>query len=271
MKQLTWDAQLDAAIHQLDSRLQGDTSDSSVEQQVRLHLLKMIAGEAVPEDLQLAGAEEHHRQFWQHQLRALSVLLDAAPSGEQTDASRAAAQRRRATLATKQLELASSQLANHSSLQLEQCAFCTEVLGFGQYTPAQTPFEPGQQVLIYCEIDNYSLRQTETAGQGKQFVAELQGQYSIVDSRNQVVYQYQYQPITDRSQRRRQDFYMFFPVTLPRLAAGQYRLQLSIEDLVGKKVASSRQDLVFDVAPGTPSEPAAKTADAPDVPVYRNR
>ncbi len=109
-------------------------------------------------------------------------------------------------------------------------------------------------------------------GGGHQFMAELRGEYTIVDSENRVVYQFQYQPVRDQAERRRQDFYMYFPVALPPLEPGQYRLQLLVEDLIGNKVASNPQPLTFHITPAQPSgTPGAKTAQQPVGPAAQGK
>ena len=252
---LTWDEQLERSIAQLSNEVEQTGPNAEADQQIRLMLLKLAAGENLPSRITINSQDPHYKKYWHHQLSSLKMLLNERPIEPATDAARAAHRRRRTTRAAEQLEYALDQLSGISAMRLSECAFATEVRGFGQFTPIQGNFQAGQEVLIYCEIENYSLKQETIEGEQKQ-VAELQGQYSIIDSNNRVVYQNQYQPVKDVSQRRRKDFYMFFPVTVPQMAPGQYRLQMSVDDLVGNKIASSREDLVFQVA----ATPRARTA-----------
>lgn len=244
ISQLTWDQQLDDAIRQLDRQLSNAGPNAEANQQIRLLLLKLAAGEVPQGPVTINTTDEQYREFWSHQLTTLGLLLTDHPENMATEAARLADHRRRATEASQRLQLAQGQLAGIATMQLAQCAFATEVRGFGQYTPIQGNFQSGQQVLIYCEVENYSLKQESVSGQLQQ-VAELQGRFTIIDQENRVVYQHQYQPVTDVAKRRRNDFYMFFPVTIPALRPGQYRLQLSVDDLVGDKIANTREDLVF--------------------------
>ena len=188
-------------------------------------------------------------------------MLDESAVQGTTGSATMISRRKRATRASAELERAHIQLSGISTLRLTQCAFANEVRGFGQFTPASTAFRPGQQVLIYCEVENYSVRHYDYSGQ-IQHVAELQGRYSIIDSNNRVVYQHQYQPVRDSAQRRRKDFYMFFPVTIPQMGPGQYRLQLSVEDLVGNKVARCQEDMFFNVSSTAGPRTQAKVANS---------
>jgi hypothetical protein len=260
----SWQQQLAALIQQQEQRLQTASGGTAVNQQVRLQLLQLAAGLPPATDpASIAGHDDALNEYWNYQLQALATLLDETSTVATSDALAASARRRQMTQACQQLQQAHSQLSGLSTLQLAHCAFASEVRGFGQFTPLPSPFQTGQQALIYCEIENYSVREADMDGQ-LQLVAKLQGQYTIVDATNRVVYQHQYQPVRDMSLRRRRDFYMFFPVTIPDLPPGQYRLQLSVEDLVGNKVAAAPQDLVFqiggsrpDIRPGVARLPSA--------------
>ncbi|MGI9516428.1 MAG: hypothetical protein ACR2NP_05260 [Pirellulaceae bacterium] len=260
---LTWQEQLAATIHQLDAQIQNTPESASSEQRVRLQLLRLAAGKEL-EPMDATPGKPSQKQFWNHQLTVIDTMLNqSGPDSRSISAT--AAWRRRATQAARQLKLALDELANVASLQLEHVAFCSEVRGFGQYQPLPPRFHVGQQVLIYCEIDNYSLQSAGTTETDQQLVAKLQGRYAIVDAENRVVYQYEFQPVEDTAQRRRKDFYMFFPVAMPELPIGEYRLQLSVEDLVGNKVASGGKDLAFQIqaAPVNSGARPPQTAAAP--------
>ncbi len=267
-KQLTWKDQLEQTMHLLQQETESDVG-LSTRHQIQLHLLKIINGSFDPQQpLQWVDTPADQVAFWTHQLAAINTLLNQETDEPSTAAP--ADQLRKATRASAQLRQAADALANVAALRIDHSAFCTEVKGFGQYTPAQTVFLPGQQVLIYCEIDNFALRRQaeaietppvrQTASRRDDYTAELRGEYSIISADNRVVSQFQYQPVRDSAQRRRRDFYMYFPVTIPDLPPGDYRLQLLIEDVVGDKVASSDKPLAFRVASrATPSQPAVKT------------
>ena len=233
------------AIQQRQQALAAAGESASLEDQVALQLLRIVAGQESLDSLQFTPQQEPLARYWNEQLTTLAMILQR-PADETSEMAASAARRRRITDATGRLGQAHAYLASLATLRLPQCQFASEVRGFGQFTPLPTAFNSGQQVLIYCEIENYTLRETDFSGEIQQ-VAELQGQYSIIDANNRVVFQHQYQPVKDMCQRRRHDFYMFFPLTIPNLPLGTYRLQLSVEDLVGNKVASPGEDMMFNV------------------------
>lgn len=241
---LSWNQQVLAAIDRLEAEARAMGKPLDVNEQARVELLRLVAGDRNSAEMVFQGQDVKLQQFWQHQLAAIDEMLAPLPEGASSQAAAVAEQRKNMTNASAHLEKAQSQLADLATLTVAKCAFASEVRGFGQFTELTPAFEPGQQVLLYSELENYSLREGEVAGQ-PQLIAELQGQFSIIDEMNRVVYQYQYQPVQDYSQRRRNDFYMFFPITMPDLPIGKYRLHLQVDDLVGNKFASYRESMVF--------------------------
>ncbi len=257
--QLTWQEHLRASMESLDQLLENPEADDSVATtRVRRYLLQLVAGSADPESFEISGLSESEQEYWQQQLKSVQVMLNGLPD-EDPAAPSQLVRRRRATAAVQHLEIAANQLARQASLQINNPAFCSQVLGFGQITPSGGEFVANQSVLIYCEIDNYDLRPAAQAGDGE-FVAELRGQYVVVNDQNRVVHQHQFQAVQDTTRVRRKDFYMYFPVVIPELPAGHYRLQLSVEDLVGKKFGSAHPDLDFVVIDGAAASRPARTA-----------
>ena len=257
-----WDQPLQVAIARLEAEAQAAGQPLTGNQQIRLELLRIIAGERVGEAEALTHDNQKLEEYWKHQLSAIDEMLARQDADSPTKASAIANQQRSMTLASKHLERAQSELADIATLTIAKCVFASEVRGFGQFTELPAIYEPGQQVLLYSELENYSLKQGKISGK-PQLIAELQGQFSIIDEMNRVVYQYQYQPVQDFSERRRNDFYMFFPVTMPDLPPGQYRLHLVVDDLIGNKVASYREAMSFTMQGRTRSPQPQATASRP--------
>ena len=262
---LTWRDHVQGSIELLEAtRQDADSSDAArALKEVRRRLLEVAAGSAPLEGIDLSGMSEPERQYWQQQLTSIQIMLNGLPD-EEASASGHLVTRRRATAAARHLEQAASQLASQATLQVLNVAFCTEVQGFGEFTPAAPRFVPNQPVLIYCELQNYALRNADRQPDGPPaYAAELRGQYVIVDSDDRVVHQHGFQSVEDICQFRRKDFYMYFPISMPQLPPGSYRLQLSVEDLVGSKFASAEQEIDFSInAPGPLAEAAVSAAPA---------
>jgi hypothetical protein len=184
------------------------------------------------------GVEEFspaEQEFWKHQLHGLGVFLDdeGAPV---TD--------RRARLALRELQQGMHHLAAASGLDVRNLAFCPQVFSYGNYvefTPAE--FRPGQEVLLYAEIDNFTVEP-----QPNGYETELQGSYQIFDAGGRRVAEHTFPPEKESCRNRRRDYFIPFRMYLPkRIDPGPYTLQLTIEDLKGKKFGQST--LRFAISP----------------------
>jgi hypothetical protein len=176
------------------------------------------------------GVEEFspaEQEFWKHQLHGLGVFLDdqGAPVAD-----------RRARLALRELQQGMHHLAAASGLDVRNLAFCPQVFSFGNYvefTPAE--FRPGQEVLLYAEIDNFSVEP-----QPNGYETELQGSYQIFDAGGRRVAEHTFAPEKEICRNRRRDYFIPFRMYLPkRIDPGPYTLQLTIEDLKGRKFGQS--------------------------------
>ena len=134
-------------------------------------------------------------------------------------------------------------LSTVADLKIANISFCTEVAGYGQFRPSPNiHFQPGDQVLVYCEVENYSTESCQ-GQEGSRYCARLRGSYFILDAEEKVVADHEFAAIEDRANKRRDDFYVVFPVTVPDLAPGDYRLFLLLDDQIGYKSAAAKRPL----------------------------
>lgn len=124
-----------------------------------------------------------------------------------------------------------------SALKVLNGAFCTEITGFGQFKPfANTNFRAGQRMLIYCEVENYQSEQRSA-----NYHTTLQGSFVIVDQQGRAVQEGEFASVEDVSSTERSEFYMYFPVRLEELPAGEYQFQLSVKDLLSDQKSSMKE------------------------------
>jgi hypothetical protein len=167
------------------------------------------------------------REFWKHQVHGLGVFLDdqGAPVAD-----------RRARLALRELQEGMHHLAAASGLDVRNLAFCPQVFSFGNFVEfAPSEFRPGQEVLLYAEIDHFAV---ESRPDG--FETELQGSYQIFDGAGRRVAEHVFPPEKEVCRNRRRDYFVPFRMYLPnRIDPGPYTLQLTVEDLKGQKFGQS--------------------------------
>ncbi len=139
-------------------------------------------------------------------------------------------------------------VAIEQSLRLVNANFCTSVSGYGQFDAFEANrFGPHQHLLVYCEIENFhSVKEDETDGSEK-FVTRLRGSYTILDADGKQVDGYEFPVVDDIARNQRRDFYVHLPVQLGDLPAGNYSIQLNIDDLNGNTSANLAIPLEFEV------------------------
>ena len=75
--------------------------------------------------------------------------------------------------------------------------------------------------------------------------SKFKGIYKIENVDGKLVQTGDYPIIEDNAPKRRSDFYLYFKIELKQLEAGNYRLRLEIEDLIGQKKGHLEEDLLF--------------------------
>lgn len=120
------------------------------------------------------------------------------------------------------------------SLRVPTAALTTEIRGFGQYLPLKSDrLRPGQTVLLYCELENHV---AVPSGDAKDvsFTTLLDTHLTVRDAGGRVVQEQDFPRLADTSRSRRNDFYLYVPVTLGDLAPGSYQAQLRVSDIHGR-------------------------------------
>jgi hypothetical protein len=152
------------------------------------------------------------------------------------------------------LDLLIEKMRAEKSLRLNRVCLCRQVLGFGQVIEfPDATFQPGEDVLIYCEIDNYKSLAEPTASE-LTHRTRFSGSYVVVDEDGTIVAEREYSAVDDASMSPRRDFYLIFPARVPVLAAGHYRLYLVVHDELGQALVAHAAPLAFRIEAAPPSQ-----------------
>jgi hypothetical protein len=226
-----WRSQLTVAIRSLQEEANSANAQSntslSASDQSKLRLLQLAAGQRDDALKPLTGVSGAEQEFWGEQLFGLATLLDDQRMPDS---------QRRAAEAAQHLREATAKLGQAASLVVRNLAFCSEVTSYGVFKPfTKYEFKPGQEVLLYAELENFASETTE-----KGYHTALKSSYQILDSRGARVAEQEF-PVTEEVCRNsRRDFFIRYFVYMPkRIYDGNYTLQLTIEDTQGKKVGQS--------------------------------
>lgn len=256
---VTWRSRLQQTIQLVQTQLDSDiNSETRTSLEINLRLLDVLSrqmGDIAQEQRSFTPSEN---QFWQHQLEAITTMMRTSNLDDGLDQDLRQHQTAHETLV--HLRQAIAQLESLANLKIESGAFCTEVSGYGQFkTFASDVFQPGQRVLVYCEVENYNSIE-QAADSGSTFHTRLRGSYAIYDSAGHAVQQAEFPVVEDIARRRRRDFYMHLPITIGDLSDGGYEMHLLVEDLGGNKTASLTPPLGFTVLSGTTVDLQANVA-----------
>lgn len=227
----TWREHLASAIATLDeTAAKRPHSKREAYERVKLQLLQLVAGETDDAVVSTPGLSSAEQGYWSNQLYALSTMLENRGDDDQATADEAA---------RHQAE-ASAKLRALGTLQVRNFVTCREVYDYGAYTPfPEARYAPGEKVILYAEIDNYH---SDATADG--YRTTLASSYRLVDRHGDEVAAGDIPKVDDLCLTRRRDFHIEYRVTLPGgLAAGEYTLELTVNDQLGDKLGHAEAPL----------------------------
>jgi hypothetical protein len=226
-----WRTQLASLARNLESQ-QGAIGATpgtapSASSQAAVRMMYLAAGQRDDALRPMSGVSANEQEFWTSEFYGLSTELD---TDRMPDPSRRAAE------AAEHLRNAATTLGHSGSLIVRNLTFCTEVNSYGMIKPfAKYDFKPGEQVILYAEVENFASETTE-----KGFHTALKSSYEILDSRGVRVDGQDFAVTEEVCRNARRDFFIRYFVFMPkRIYDGTYSLQLTLEDTLGKKVVQS--------------------------------
>ncbi len=223
-----WLERLDVAVKALEAELRGSPQTSAeIAQQARLRLLYLAAGRREEALRPIPAASPAMQDSWAQMIYGLAAWMDVE---RMPDAGRRAAEAR------QQLLAAAQRLGELAPLLIRNASFAKEVKSYGDITPFEkTEFSPGQEVLLYAELENFKSEETP-----KGFHTQFRGSYEIFDARGQRVTAQELGKTEEYCRNHRRDFFVVYNFRLPRrIYNGRHTLQLTVEDLHGQKIGQS--------------------------------
>jgi len=199
------------------------SSDHKLRAEIHKRLLHLMLGELDEAMESIETLQTHEQDFFKHLFQTLHDVGD--PAGNPVRS-------RRNTLALASLRKSLTHLAAASNLEVHNATFCSKVDGFGVLEKfPQYHFRPEQEVLLYCELDNFVSDQV-TDG----FETKLQGSYEIVNADGRRVADQTLPMDAHVCRNQRRDYFIAYRLYMPRsIDLGKHSLRLTIEDLKGQK------------------------------------
>jgi hypothetical protein len=229
--ELDWKQHVQQALKKLKSEPQGSSPEEKSQLSMIERLLHLSLGDLNSAMEPVDGLQLHGQEFVRHSLESLYEVTN--PSGNPVEI-------KRYTLAMLSQRKALNHLAAVSNLEVRNAAFCTEVEGFGIVTKfPQYNFRADQELLLYCELDNF----VSTPKEGVGFETQLQGSYEIVDTSGRRVADQLLPMDSHLCRNQRRDYFIAYRVYMPQnINPGKYQLKLTIEDMKGRKFGQSAID-----------------------------
>jgi hypothetical protein len=233
-----WRGELTRVVSALEQEIAaqrvGGASDEDLRRQVSLRLLYLLADHQERALTAIPGLEAAEQEFWQQLVWGISNALDTRHITRAED---------RATQTINQLNTAVRRLQERADLQIRNVAFCRQILYFGNYDRfPRDEFRPGQEVLLYAEIENFK---SEPTADG-QYRTLLRSSLEILSPSGEVRKQIDFPATEDLCRNYRRDYFHNYQFTIPdRLPLGPHVLKLSVfDELSGKMTTYSANFLV---------------------------
>ncbi len=229
--ELSWREHLHQALAQLEQEPSAVSPEEQVHRAMVDRLLHLSLGDINSASEPIDGLQTHGQDFIRHSLESLYEVTN--PSGNPVEI-------KRYSLAMLSQRKALSHLAAVSNLEVHNATFCTEVDGYGVVTKfPQYAFKADQELLLYCELDNFVSSHID----GKGFETQLQGSYEIVDASGRRVADQLLPMDSHLCRNQRRDYFIAYRIYMPqKIDPGKYQLKLTVEDLKGRKFGQTNLD-----------------------------
>lgn len=207
--------------------------DTLASKQAELRILYLLAGRREEALRPISAESAAMQEFWTAQCHGLDTLLDVKRTPDTMV---------RARQAKRMLADAVARLGETAPLVVRNLTFCTKIESYGRVKEfSRTEFAPGQELLLYAEIENFTSQSTP-----KGYHTALRSSYQIFDARNQRVADHQFTTTEEHCRRPRRDYFIGYHLRLPRrIYSGRHTLQLTVEDLKSQKVTQSTIELTI--------------------------
>ena len=230
----SWRQSLSQAIEQLEKQVkETPASDDNlrISQEVTLRMLYVSQRRLEDAVRPIDKLSESEQEYFRHQMQALY---------EASNPEAMPVRSRHWSLVMNSQREATNHLAAASNLEVKSVAFCTEVERYGVITKfPKYQFQPDQELLLYCEIENVAANKVK--GQG--YESQLQGSYEIIDSQGRKVADQLLPMEPEICQNHRRDYFIVYKIFMPQqISVGNYQLRLTVEDMKAHKFGQSHLD-----------------------------
>ncbi|MBI1346901.1 hypothetical protein GC163_11505 [bacterium] len=229
-----WHVSLEQTIGLLEQQLATlppATTPEAKQELLKLHtslrMLYLIGNHQERALTAIPGIEPAEQEFWQQLFWGTINALDAEHIPLAKD---------RATQTMAQLNSAIRRLQEQADLQVRHVTFCQQIVGFGNYEKlARSEFSPGQEVLMYADIDNFKSDPTADG----QYRTLLRSTIELMSPSGEVRKRIDFPATEDACSTYRRDYFHNYQFRIPeRMPLGPHVLKLTVFDELSGKMNS---------------------------------
>lgn len=229
-----WRTALEQTIGLLEQRLSAmppATTPEAKQELLKLHtslrMLYLIGNHQERALTAIPGIEPAEQEFWQQLMWGTMNALDVEHMPLAKD---------RATQTMAQLNSAIRRLQEQADLQVRHVTFCQQIVGFGNYEKlARSEFSPGQEVLMYADIDNFKSDPTADG----QYRTLLRSTIELMSPSGEIRKRIDFPATEDTCSTYRRDYFHNYQFRIPeRMPLGPHVLKLTVFDELSGKMNS---------------------------------
>lgn len=216
-----------ALVKKHESNVPDETEAERFRRLMLLAYLRLMSGDDLAKVEGFETLNTSQQAFIREHLMVCRKLLDPAGS--------LATENRLASTIADVHAMARNAADLSPDLVINGTSLCREVIGYGQVTRHEgSEFSPGQKVILYCEIENFIHHAVEGSYQ-----TEVRGSYEIVDAMGKIVFVQELPADRQQCDRPMRDYFVAYDMQLPQVEPGDYRLQLKMECVLGRKFGNA--------------------------------
>ncbi|MGE3809513.1 MAG: hypothetical protein AB7K24_33025, partial [Gemmataceae bacterium] len=193
----------------------------------------------------VTSLSHYHKDCQEMLLNLLQLAARLTKQNEEGDGAKETA------FLLEQLERLEVPLRARAELQVDKICFCRRIETFGVYEPltADHPFRPGELVLVYVELRNFTSTRQEQRNDTL-YTTHLTGSAEIRDEHGQRVWGQEFRrDRPDQSRTLRHDYFDNYRFCLPDLRPGLHTLWIKVTDVPTGRTVERSLDFHVKTAP----------------------
>ncbi|MDR2755962.1 MAG: hypothetical protein LBC20_09665 [Planctomycetaceae bacterium] len=231
-----WEFLVRMGTDQLRNKIEQTPHGRTFANESRLRLLEMVLGNRNEAVKPISGVDKPINEFMANQMLGFTAFLDESGMPEQ---------RIRNTNALFRFDESLMELRKVCPIKLKKVQFVKEWDSFGCFMPRNEDCHAGEQLELYMELENPTIRLTQ---HGYNVSATVS--YEIRDKTANVLQKVDRIAVQETTPSQKRDYCIGLWVLLPeKILPGQYQLRVSVTDINDEAMSYAEEQVPFKVIP----------------------